>query len=92
MSADFLQEIYDVRRKHWEEAGKTWEGLCAYHRKFSEEFERKGPDAMLRERLEARRRERESGELAGAVLVSEGDAPEYGGKSGSARDAGAEGE
>lgn len=56
MNNPILQEIYDVRRRHWEEAGGTWEGLCDYYRKFSEEFERKGPDALLKERLEARAR------------------------------------
>lgn len=78
MTDPILQEIYDVRRKHWKEAGGTWEGLCAYYRKFSEEFERKGPDVMLRERLEARRKEREAQALAGgAMVVCEGEAPCY---------------
>ena len=80
MNDPILQEIYEVRRKHWIEAGGTREGLRAYHERFAREFREKGPDVMLRERLEARRREREAEVLAGcgAMAVCEGEAPRYG--------------
>ena len=77
MNDPILQEIYEIRRKHWIEAGGTREGLRAYHERFAREFREKGPDAMLRERLEARRREREARESIGAaMMVCEGDAPD----------------
>ena len=80
MNDPILKEIYEVRRKHWLEAGETREGLRAYHERFAREFREKGPDVLLRERLEARRRERAADALAGygAMMVCEGDAPGYG--------------
>ena len=79
MNDPILQEIYEVRRKHWIEAGGTREGLRAYHERVSREISEKGPEAFLRERLEARRREREAAALAGGTMVvCEGDAPKYG--------------
>ena len=75
MNDPILQEIYEVRRKHWIEAGGTREGLRAYHERFAREFREKGPDVMLRERLEARKREREAAAAAalaeGAMMVCE---------------------
>ena len=75
-----LQEIYDIRRKHWEEAGGTWEGLCARHERFAKELREKGIDAILRERREAWVREKAADALAsyGAMAVCEGEAPGYG--------------
>ena len=80
MNDPILQEIYEIRRKHWIEAGGTREGLRAYHERVSREISEKGPEAFLRERLEARRRERGADALAGcgAMVVCEGDAPKYG--------------
>ena len=78
MNDPILQEIYEVRRKHWIEAGGTREGLRAYHERVSREISEKGPETFLRERLEARRREREAVALAGgAMAVCEGEAPKY---------------
>ncbi|MBQ7252823.1 MAG: hypothetical protein IJS32_09530 [Kiritimatiellae bacterium] len=93
MNDPILKEIYEVRRKHWLEAGETREGLRAYHERFAREFREKGPDVLLRERLEARRRERAADALAGcgAMVVRESPAPRYGETGDSARK-GAEGD
>lgn len=70
MNDPILQEIYEIRRKHWIEAGGTREGLRAYHERVSREISEKGPEAFLRERLEARRRKREADALAGCGAMA----------------------
>ena len=94
MNDPILQEIYEIRRKHWIEAGGTREGLRAYHERVSREISEKGPEAFLRERLAARRKEREARELVGgAMVVCEGEAPRYGaGKTSDLARKGGEGE
>ena len=80
MNDPILHEIYEIRRKHWIEAGGTREGLRAYHERVSREISEKGPEAFLRDRLEARRQKREADALAGcgAMVVCEGEGTQYG--------------
>ena len=72
MNDPILDEIHAVRRHHWLEAGGTWDGLCACYDRLSAEMAEKGPEAVFRDWLAARKRERmEREEAMGAVCVGE---------------------
>ena len=45
-----LEEIWEARRRVWEEAGGTWDGYMARLKEIEEEFERNG-GVVLREPL-----------------------------------------